>query len=111
MGRSSTGAGRRPAGTDRGAAGGRTSGRSGGTGCCSRGGAIVVVVAVVLALVLRTGGNGGSGLGTAGGARPDRRPSLTALTAQVTSVPAATLDQVGGGHGDRAARPRSPAPR
>jgi hypothetical protein len=60
------------------------------------GGAIVVVVAVVLALVLLRGGNSGSA-GTAGGPSGPTGASLTALTGQVTSVPAATLDQVGGG--------------
>ena len=60
------------------------------------GGAIVVVVAVVLALVLLQGGNSGSS-STAGGPAGPTGASLTALTNQVTSVPAATLDQVGGG--------------
>ena len=60
------------------------------------GGAIVVVVAVVLALVLLRGGNSGSA-GTAGGPSGPTGASLTALTGKVTSVPAATLDQVGGG--------------
>jgi hypothetical protein len=60
------------------------------------GGAIVVVVAVVLALVLLQGGNSGSSSTAAGPAGPTGA-GLTALTDQVTSVPAATLDQVGGG--------------
>jgi hypothetical protein len=60
------------------------------------GGAIVVVVAVVLALVLLQGGNSGSS-STAGGPAGPTGASLTALTDKVTSVPAATLDQVGGG--------------
>ena len=60
------------------------------------GGAIAVVVAVVLALVLLRGGNSGSA-GTAGGPSGPTGASLTALTGKVTSVPAATLDQVGGG--------------
>jgi hypothetical protein len=60
------------------------------------GGAIVAVVAVVLAFVLLQGGNGGSA-GTAGGAPGPTGASLTALTDQVTSVPAATLEAVGGG--------------
>jgi thiol-disulfide isomerase/thioredoxin len=60
------------------------------------GGAIVVVVAVVLALVLLQGGNNSSGT-AAGGPSGPTGASLTALTNQVTSVPAATLDQVGGG--------------
>jgi hypothetical protein len=61
------------------------------------GGAIVVVVAVVLALVLLQGGNSGSSGTAAGGPSGPTGASLTALTGQVTSVPAATLDQVGGG--------------
>jgi thiol-disulfide isomerase/thioredoxin len=61
------------------------------------GGAIVVVVAVVLALVLLHGGNSGSSGTAAGGPAGPTGSSLTALTDQVTSVPAATLDQVGGG--------------
>jgi Domain of unknown function (DUF929) len=60
------------------------------------GGAIVAVVAVVLAFVLLQGGNGGSA-GTAGGAPGPTGASLTALTDKVTSVPAATLEAVGGG--------------
>ena len=61
------------------------------------GGAIVVVVAVVLALVLLQGGNSGSSGTAAGGPSGPTGASLTALTDKVTSVPAATLDQVGGG--------------
>ena len=57
-------------------------------------GAIVVVVAVVLALVLLQGGNSGS---TAGGPSGPTGGALTALTGQVTSVPAATFEQVGAG--------------
>jgi thiol-disulfide isomerase/thioredoxin len=60
------------------------------------GGAIVAVVAVVLAFVLLQGGNSGSP-GTAGGAPGPTGASLTALTGKVTSVPAATLEAVGGG--------------
>jgi hypothetical protein len=61
------------------------------------GGAIVVVVAVVLALVLLQGGDSGSSGTAAGGPSGPTGASLTALTDKVTSVPAATLDQVGGG--------------
>jgi hypothetical protein len=61
------------------------------------GGAIVAVVAVVLALVLLQGGNSGSSGTAAGGPSGPTGASLTALTDKVTSVPAATLDQVGGG--------------
>ena len=57
-------------------------------------GAIVVVVAVVLALVLLQGGNSGS---TAGGPSGPTGGALTALTGQVTTVPAATFEQVGAG--------------
>ena len=59
------------------------------------GGAIVVVVAVVLAFVLLQGGN--SGVRHRGGSPGPTGTALAALTAQVTSVPAAALDQVGGG--------------
>jgi thiol-disulfide isomerase/thioredoxin len=59
-------------------------------------GAIVVVVAVVLALVLLQGGNSGSSATPAGSPGPTGA-SLTALVDKVTSVPAATLDQVGSG--------------
>jgi hypothetical protein len=57
------------------------------------GGAVVVVVAVALTLVLLQGGNSGS---PAGGPGPTGA-SLTRLVGQVTSVPAAALDQVGSG--------------
>jgi hypothetical protein len=60
------------------------------------GGAIVVVVAVVLTLVLLQGGNSGSS-NTASQPPGPTGASLTALVGQVTSVPAATLDQVGSG--------------
>jgi hypothetical protein len=59
------------------------------------GGAIVVVVAVVLALVLLHGSGGGQP--AASGSPGPTGASLDALTAQVTSVPAAVLDQVGSG--------------
>ena len=58
-------------------------------------GAIAAVVAVVLAFVLLQGGNGGST--SAGGPSGPTGASLTALTNKVTSVPAATLAQVGAG--------------
>jgi hypothetical protein len=59
------------------------------------GGAVVVVVAVVLAFVLLRGGSSGQ---AAGSASPGPTGAeLASLTAQVTSVPAAALDQVGGG--------------
>jgi hypothetical protein len=62
------------------------------------GGAIVAVVAVVLALVLLHGGSGGSGgQASHSGSPGPTGTSLDSLTAQVTSVPAAVLDQVGGG--------------
>jgi hypothetical protein len=59
------------------------------------GGAIVVVVAVVLTFALLQGGNGSSG--SAGGPAGPTGAALTRLTGQVTSVPAAALDQVGAG--------------
>jgi Domain of unknown function (DUF929) len=60
------------------------------------GGAVVVVVAVVVAVVLAESGGGSSG-GSASGTPGPTGAALTALTNQVTSVPAATLDAVGGG--------------
>ena len=58
------------------------------------GGAIVVVVAAVVAIVLAHGGGGQA----SGGASPGPTGAeLAGLTAQVTSVPAAVLDQVGSG--------------
>ncbi len=62
------------------------------------GGAVVVVVAVVLALVLLHGGSGGNGGQASDSGSPGPTgTSLGSLTAQVTSVPAAVLGQVGGG--------------
>jgi hypothetical protein len=58
------------------------------------GGAVVVVVALALTFVLLQG-SGNSG-GSAGAPGPTGA-SLTKLVSQVTSVPAATLDQVGKG--------------
>jgi hypothetical protein len=58
-------------------------------------GAIVVVVAAVVAIVLAHGGGGGQ---ASGGASPGPTGAeLAGLTAQVTSVPAGVLDQVGNG--------------
>lgn len=59
------------------------------------GGAVVVVVAVALALVLTHGGSGGQASGSA--SPGPTGTELASLTAQVTSVPVAVLDQVGGG--------------
>ena len=62
------------------------------------GGAVVVVVGVVLGLVLANGGGGSpssSGTATPG----PTGTALAAVTAQLTSVPAATLDRVGTGQG------------
>ena len=59
------------------------------------GGAIVVVVAVALALVLTHRGSGGQASGSA--SPGPAGTELAGLTAQVTSVPAAALDQVAGG--------------
>src|SRR5580698_5684673 len=61
------------------------------------GGAIVVVVAVALTLVLLQGSSSNSPGSSAGGPASPTGASLTRLVSQVTSVPAATLDQVGGG--------------
>jgi hypothetical protein len=60
------------------------------------GGAVVVVVAVVIAIVLAHGGS--SGQASDSGSPGPTGTELASLTAQVTSVPAAVLDQVGGGH-------------
>ena len=62
------------------------------------GGAVVVVVGVVLGLVLAN--NGGGSPSSSGTASPGPTgTALAAVTSQVTSVPAATLDQVGAGQG------------
>jgi hypothetical protein len=62
------------------------------------GGAVVVVVGVVLGLVLANGGSGSPS--SPGTATPGPTgTALAAVTSQVTSVPAATLDQVGPGQG------------
>jgi hypothetical protein len=61
------------------------------------GGAIVAVVAVVLAFVLLQGADSGSSGTSAGGSPGPTGASLTALVGKVSSVPAATLDQVGAG--------------
>jgi thiol-disulfide isomerase/thioredoxin len=55
-----------------------------------------VVVAVVIAIVLAHGGS--SGQASDSGSPGPTGTELASLTAQVTSVPAAVLDQVGGGH-------------
>ncbi len=61
------------------------------------GGAIVVVVAVVLAFVLSSGSGGSSGSTAGSTTAPPTGAALTAVVGQLTSVPAATLDQVGPG--------------
>jgi hypothetical protein len=66
------------------------------------GGAIVAVVAVVLAIVLAHGSGGQA----SGGASPGPTGAeLAGLTAQVTSVPTAVLDQVGSGQATSAPSP------
>jgi len=61
------------------------------------GGSIVAVIAVVVAFVLASS-NGGSSGSTSGSTAPAPTGSaLTAVIGQLTSVPAATLDQVGAG--------------
>jgi hypothetical protein len=63
------------------------------------GGAIVVVLAVVLAIVLSGGGGSGGSSGSKAGstAAPPRGSASSSVVGQLTSVPAATLDQVGAG--------------
>ena len=62
------------------------------------GGAIVVVIAVVLGVVLSSGGGNGSPGPSAGSTAPAPTASAqSAVVDQLTSVPAATLDQVGAG--------------
>jgi hypothetical protein len=63
------------------------------------GGAVVVVVGVVLGLVLANGGGSPSSPGTA--TPGPTGTALTAVTSQLTSVPAAALDQAGAGEGVR----------
>src|SRR5579859_3027690 len=60
------------------------------------GGGVVVVVAIVLAVVLLQGSGGSSGNPASETPGPTGS-ALAALISQVTSVPAATLAQVGGG--------------
>jgi Domain of unknown function (DUF929) len=61
------------------------------------GGSIVAVVAVVVAFVLASS-NGGSSESTSGNTAPAPTGSaVTSVLGQLTSVPAATLDQVGAG--------------
>jgi thiol-disulfide isomerase/thioredoxin len=59
-------------------------------------GAIVVVVAIAVSFVLLSGGNGGNGTAGPTGPTPTGT-ALDALVTQVTSVPAAALEQVGSG--------------
>ncbi|MGD0698806.1 MAG: DUF929 family protein [Trebonia sp.] len=63
------------------------------------GGAILVVVVVVLVIVIFAvnGGSGGSGSTAGSTAAPPAGGAQTAVIGQLTSVPAATLDQVGAG--------------
>src|SRR5579862_8250471 len=58
-------------------------------------GSVVVVAAVAVALVLTHGGSGGQPASS--GSPGPTGAELASLTAQVTSVPAAALDQVGSG--------------
>src|ERR1700735_5836327 len=61
------------------------------------GGSIVAVIAVVVACVLASS-NGGSSGSTSGNTAPAPTGSaVTSVLGQLTSVPAATLDQVGAG--------------
>jgi hypothetical protein len=62
------------------------------------GGSIVAVIAVVVAFVLASSSGGSSGSASAGStAAPPTGSALTSVVGQLTSVPAATLDQVGAG--------------
>jgi hypothetical protein len=63
------------------------------------GGAIVAVVAVVLGVVFGLGGGNGGSTGTTAGSTkaPPSGGAASSVAGQLTSVPAATLDQVGAG--------------
>jgi len=63
------------------------------------GGAIVAVVAVVLGVVFGLGGGNGGSTGTTAGSTkaPPSGGAASSVVGQLTSVPAATLDQVGAG--------------
>jgi hypothetical protein len=71
------------------------------------GGAIVVVVAVVLTFVLLQGSPSST---SAGGPAAPTGAALAQVVGQVTSVPAATLDQVGAGAANALPKPISGAP-
>jgi hypothetical protein len=61
------------------------------------GGSIVAVIAVVVAFVLASSTGGSSGSTSGSTAAPPTGSALTSVVGQLTSVPAATLDQVGAG--------------
>jgi hypothetical protein len=61
------------------------------------GGSIVAVIAVVVAFVLASSNGGSSGSTSGSTAAPPTGTALTSVVGQLTSVPAATLDQVGAG--------------
>src|ERR1700733_10807781 len=61
------------------------------------GGSIVAVIAVVVAFVLASSNGGSSGSTSGNNAPAPTGSALTSVLGQLTSVPAATLDQVGAG--------------
>jgi hypothetical protein len=61
------------------------------------GGSIVAVIAVVVAFVLASSNGGSSGSTSANTAPAPTGSAVTSVLGQLTSVPAATLDQVGAG--------------
>jgi uncharacterized protein DUF929 len=61
------------------------------------GGSIVAVIAVVVAFVLASSNGGSSGSASGNTAPPPTGSAVTSVLGQLTSVPAATLDQVGAG--------------
>src|SRR5580700_8179452 len=69
------------------------------------GGSIVAVIAVVVAFVLASSNGGSSGSTSGSTAPPPTGSALTSVVAQLTSVPASALDQVGAGQ--TAANPTS----
>jgi hypothetical protein len=61
------------------------------------GGSIVAVIAVVVAFVLASSNGGSSGSTSGNTAAPPTGAEVTSVVGRLTSVPAATLDQVGAG--------------
>jgi thiol-disulfide isomerase/thioredoxin len=71
------------------------------------GGSILVVAIVVVALVLVKLNSGGGSTTTTGASNGPAGTALTAVVNNATSVPAATLDQVGSGSGAVTALPKA----